>query len=85
MTSISSRAFNQDVGRAKRAAEDGPVIVTDRGKPAFVLLTYEAYRQLAGATPSILDLLDQKAGTGEGEALEVSDISGAGAKPAMYS
>jgi prevent-host-death family protein len=59
MTKLSSREFNQDVGRAKRAADQGPVIITDRGKPAYVLVTYEAYRALAQAAPSILDLLDQ--------------------------
>lgn len=30
-TILSSRDFNQDVSRAKRAAEDDPVIITDRG------------------------------------------------------
>ena len=58
-TTISSRQFNHDVGGAKRAADSGPVIVTDRGIPAFVLLRYEDYRRLAGhGHASILDLLD---------------------------
>ena len=59
LTTISSRAFNQDIGRAKRAAEAGPVVITDCGRPAFVLLRYEAYQQLAGERPSIRRLLDQ--------------------------
>ncbi len=46
MLTISSRAFNQDTGRAKQAAADGPVIITDRGKPAHVLMTYAAYQKL---------------------------------------
>jgi prevent-host-death family protein len=58
-TIISSREFNHDIGGAKRAAETGPVIVTDRGTPAFVLLQYEEYRRLASqGAASILDLLD---------------------------
>jgi PHD/YefM family antitoxin component YafN of YafNO toxin-antitoxin module len=58
-TTISSREFNHDVGSAKRAAEAGPVIVTDRGAPAFVLLRYEDYRRLADqGEANILDLLD---------------------------
>jgi Antitoxin Phd_YefM, type II toxin-antitoxin system len=58
-TMISSREFDQDIERAKRAAETDPVIVTDRGKPAFVLLGYEEYRRLAGyGDAGILDLLD---------------------------
>ena len=54
-TTLSSREFNQDVSRAKRAAEDGPVIITDRGQPAYVLLRHDAYRRLAGGGPNILD------------------------------
>ena len=56
-TTISGREFNQDVSRAKRAADQGPVIITDRGEPAYVLLRHEEYRKLAGTGPSILDLL----------------------------
>lgn len=57
MTTINSRTFNQDASGAKRAAQDGPVFITDRGKPAHVLLSIEAYRRLAGLQGSILDLL----------------------------
>lgn len=46
MASISSRQFNQDVSAAKRAATDGPVVITDRGEPAFVLLSIDEYRRL---------------------------------------
>ena len=34
ITTLSSRAFHQDVSRAKRAADKGPVVITDRGAPA---------------------------------------------------
>ena len=54
---MSSREFNQDVSRAKRAADEGPVIITDRGEPGDVLLRYDAYRRLTAGSPSILDLL----------------------------
>ena len=57
ITTLSSREFNQDTGRAKKAAQDGPVFITDRGKPAHVLLSIEEYRRLAGARGSIGDLL----------------------------
>lgn len=57
---MSSREFNQNPSEAKRAAEDGPVIVTDRVDPAFVLLTYDTYRHLSGhGGESLLDLLRQ--------------------------
>jgi prevent-host-death family protein len=56
-TTISSRDFNQDISRAKRAADEGPVIITDRGEPVYVLLRHDAYRRLTGAPTSICDLL----------------------------
>lgn len=40
-TTLTSREFNQDASRAKRAAASGPVIITDHGQPAYVLLTIE--------------------------------------------
>ena len=56
-TTLTSREFNQDTGRAKTAAKDGPVIITDRGRPAHVLLSIEEYRRLTGGD-RIADLLD---------------------------
>ena len=57
MITISSRAVNQDLAGAKRAANDGPVFITDRGKPAHVLMTVEEYRRLSGAGTSIVAML----------------------------
>lgn len=57
ITTITSREFNQDASRAKRHAEQGPVFITDRGRPAHVLLTIEDYRRLTGTKPKIADLL----------------------------
>jgi hypothetical protein len=37
ITILSSREFNQDTSRAKTAASNGPVFITDRGKPTYVL------------------------------------------------
>ena len=61
MTQISSREFNQDTSGAKKAAERGPVYITDRGKPAHVLLTYTSYEELVGRH-RVLDLLAEPAG-----------------------
>jgi len=57
ITTLSSREFNQDLSLAKRAAHQGPVFITDRGKTAHVLLSIEDYRRLAGSQPNIADLL----------------------------
>lgn len=54
---MSSREFNQDTSRAKKAASKGPVFITDRGRPAHVLLTIEDYRRLAATDESLLAVL----------------------------
>jgi PHD/YefM family antitoxin component YafN of YafNO toxin-antitoxin module len=51
--------FNQDVGRAELAADAGPVIITDHGEPAYVLMRHEHYQRLLKAAPRIRELLDQ--------------------------
>lgn len=47
VTTMTSREFNQHTGRAKAAANSGPVIITDRGEPAYVLMSNEEYRRLS--------------------------------------
>ncbi|CDI02987.1 Putative Adenylosuccinate synthase (modular protein) [Candidatus Competibacter denitrificans Run_A_D11] len=54
---LSEREFNQDVTRAKKAAQAGPVFITDRGRPGHVLLSIDDSRRLAGAEASVVDLL----------------------------
>ena len=54
---FSSREFNQDTSRAKRAAKRGPVFITDRGRPSHVLLTVEDYQKLTDKQRNIVDLL----------------------------
>ena len=57
ITTISSRELNQDVTRAKKAAKNGPVFITDRGKPAHVLLSIEEYQRLTKQRRNIADSL----------------------------
>jgi hypothetical protein len=66
ITTLSGREFNQDIARAKRAAENGPVIITDRGNPAYVLQRYDDWRHQAGARPgvSLLEALADPASAG---------------------
>ncbi len=63
-TNMSSREFNQDTSGAKKAAERGPVYITDRGRPAHVLLTFDAYEELVGPH-RVLDLLAEPAGVAD--------------------
>lgn len=57
VTTVSSREFNQDVSKAKRATLNGPVFITDRGHPAHVLLTIEEYQKITDKKESIIELL----------------------------
>ncbi len=65
-TTMTSREFNQDTSKAKKAAKSGPVIITDRGKPAHVLLSIEEYEKLKEPQPgaskfkSLAEALGQK-------------------------
>lgn len=64
ITTLSSREFNQHASDAKRAANNGPVFITDRGRPAHVLLSMDDYRKLTGGQQKIADLLSLR-GTDE--------------------
>ena len=57
ITMLSSREFNQHAGDAKKAADKGPVFITDRGKPAHVLLSFLDYQRITGGHRKIADLL----------------------------
>ena len=57
MITFSSREFNQDTGRAKKASSKEPVFITDRGRPAHVLLSIEEYRRITGPQRNVVDVL----------------------------
>ncbi|MHB8450474.1 MAG: type II toxin-antitoxin system prevent-host-death family antitoxin [Mycobacteriales bacterium] len=80
-TQMSSREFNQDTSGAKRAAEGGPVFITDRGRPAHVLLTFEAYEELLGVR-HVLDRLGEPPGVEEIEF--ATPVSHDAAQPASF-
>lgn len=69
MTTIyTSREFNQHASEAKKSSLAGPVIITDRGRPSHVLLSFADYKKLsapAGAQKTIVDLLAMPAGIGD--------------------
>ena len=58
---MSSRELNRDTSGAKRATEDGPVFITDRGKPSHVLMSVEDYRRLSGNDLDAVDMLSMEA------------------------
>jgi hypothetical protein len=56
-TTISAREFKKHPRRARHAAVNGPVFISERGRHAFALLTIEESRRIGGRSESILDLL----------------------------
>jgi len=62
ITTMTSREFNQHASDAKKAALKGPVFITDRGRPAHVLLSIDEYRRLTGQQMSLADALAQEDG-----------------------
>ena len=63
-STFTSREFNCEPGRIRRAAAQGPVIITERGRPIMAVLPYGAYERMRAAPGTILDALDME-GVGE--------------------
>ena len=57
MTMMSAREFNRDVSAAKREASRAPVVITDRGEPAYVLMSIEEYRRFGERGASLIERL----------------------------
>jgi prevent-host-death family protein len=66
-TTFTSREFNQNTAGAKRAAEKGPVFITDRGKPAFVLMSIREYERTKRGFKSLADALADNSPEGDFE------------------
>jgi prevent-host-death family protein len=62
MNILTSRQFNQDSSAAKKQSADGPVIITDRGTPAHVLMTYEHFQKLSGKRKTLAEAIAQDNG-----------------------
>ena len=57
ITTCSSREFDQNTSRAKKAPREGPAFITDRGRPTYVLLSIREYPKITGKRVNILDML----------------------------
>ncbi|MGA8257884.1 MAG: type II toxin-antitoxin system Phd/YefM family antitoxin [Nocardioides sp.] len=57
MTSVTASEFNQRPSQVKRAAEHEPVLITERGRPSFVLMTHAEYQRLQGAPGDLVEWL----------------------------
>ena len=57
ITTVTSRELNQDVGSAKKAANSGPVFITDAASRRTCCSASEDYRRLAGQGRSLAEAL----------------------------
>ncbi|PJG83029.1 type II toxin-antitoxin system Phd/YefM family antitoxin [Caviibacterium pharyngocola] len=55
---ITSREFNQHLSKAQKSAMIEPVIITNRGEPAFVLMSYQEYENSKKAKPEFKSALE---------------------------
>jgi hypothetical protein len=59
VTTLSSREFDEDASRATKAALNGPVFITDHGRPTHVVLTMQEYQHLTGGQMTLIKALAQ--------------------------
>ncbi len=62
VASLTSGEFNQDAARATKAALTGPVFITDRGRPAHVLLSIDEYHRLTGKGETPYEIASRREG-----------------------
>lgn len=74
---ITSREFGHNVSIAKNLAKEGPVFITVRDEPAFVLLSIGDYRQLASGEGemTLLELMDSMPDTSEDGDFEIAPLA----------
>jgi hypothetical protein len=92
LTLRATGAFNQDAGRAKPAADAGPVVIPDRGRPVTILLRHGVSTGLLrhgvstgvlAGRPGIRGLLDSGDIAGHADvAFDPAPLTGPLARPA---
>lgn len=57
LSRMSSASFNQNPSKAKKQADKGPLVITDHGKAAYVLMRYEEFEASWRKPKSLYDAL----------------------------
>ncbi|WP_197524383.1 type II toxin-antitoxin system prevent-host-death family antitoxin [Novosphingobium resinovorum] len=57
MSYMTSAAFNQNPSKAKKAADQQPVVITDHGEEAYVLVRYAEFAANWKRSASLLESL----------------------------
>jgi PHD/YefM family antitoxin component YafN of YafNO toxin-antitoxin module len=73
---LSSREFGHNVSSAKNLARQGPVFITDRGDPTFVLMNIGEYHRLTVGEHevSLLEAMDGLPDSAEAADFEIEPI-----------
>lgn len=57
MTYMTSAVFNQNPSKAKKEADEQPLVITDHGKASYVLMRYADFKAHWRQSKSLLDAL----------------------------
>lgn len=57
MQTTTSQAFNRQASALRHRASTEPLLITERGRPTHVLMSYAAYQALQKPSMSVADLL----------------------------
>ncbi len=57
--SMTSADFNQNPSKAKKVANDGPLVITEHGEARYVLVRYSDFRDHWRRPKSLYDALSQ--------------------------
>ena len=58
LASMSSGDFNQNPSKAKKAANEGPLVITEHGEARYVLVRYNDFKDHWRKTKSLYDALN---------------------------
>ncbi|GAB2453291.1 hypothetical protein GCM10027062_37520 [Nocardioides hungaricus] len=74
MATVTAAEFNQRPSKVKRAAEAGPVVITEHSRPSFVLMTYAEYQRLHNVPQDLAAWLKMENAAPEDEDVEFDRI-----------
>jgi PHD/YefM family antitoxin component YafN of YafNO toxin-antitoxin module len=58
LASMTSGDFNQNPSKAKKAANDGPLVITEHGEARYVLVRYSDFKDHWRAPKSLYDAMN---------------------------
>lgn len=72
MQTTTSKEFNRQASALRRGATHEPLLITERGRPTHVLMSYAAYQGLQAPVQSVADALAMPADDGLDAVLQTS-------------